>query len=87
VRDGAVYTPLQDCLGSVTISVIETLCKENDIEFYRENIPASTIATFQECFVASTSGGITIVNQIEDTTFTHTTTLALKELYEQQLCI
>jgi branched-chain amino acid aminotransferase len=87
VRDGAVYTPLQDCLGSVTISVIESLCKENNIEFYRENIPADTISTFQECFVASTSGGITIVNRIEDTNFTHDTTLVLKEIYEQQLGI
>jgi len=87
VKDNSVYTPLTDCLGSVTIEVVESICNEFDIKFHRTNVFENDIKLFEECFVASTNGGITMVNSIENKKFTHTLSLFLKEHYDKKILL
>lgn len=87
IKDKKVFTPLHDCLGSVTITVVENICKEHGIDFYRANISGEEVSSFDECFIASTSGGITIVNSINEKQFSHETTSFLKDEYEKRISV
>lgn len=82
VKDGIVSTPKKDCLRSVTIDVVEQLCAKNNIKFVRTNITVDDAITADECFICSTSGGITPVNQLNLTHYSHTITNKLKEYYD-----
>ena len=70
-NDGIVLTPKKDVLNSVTIEVVEDICKEQGIEFKRKDIYTGEGLSAKECFICSTSGGITLVNKLENTTYSH----------------
>jgi branched-chain amino acid aminotransferase len=78
VRDNEIYTPMSDVLDSITVKIIEKVCKENNIVFKRINI--DDYEQYDEAFICSTSGGITLVSQIENTFYDHKLSSQLKEL-------
>jgi branched-chain amino acid aminotransferase len=82
VKNGIVLTPFKDVLKSVTVSVIEQLCKEAVITFSRTNITEEDALDADECFVCSTSGGITPVKKLNNREYTHELTLKLKNKYD-----
>lgn len=79
-----VVTPKENCLRSVTITVLEKICNENNIPFERRFIPAHQVSQFDEAFACSTSGGITPVSQIDETTYNNTFTQHLIELFAKE---
>lgn len=81
VKDGVVKTPAFNCLTSITIQVVEDLCKKNNIKFERTNI-SSIVA--DECFICSTSGGITPVSSIDEVVYTHNITSLLINEYDNE---
>jgi len=83
VKDGAVFTPAKDVLKSVTISVVEKLCKKLEIPFARVNITEDEAKDADECFICSTSGGVTPVTKLDSKEYTHNLTLVLKESYDR----
>ena len=62
VRNSRVITPKTDVLPSVTIEVVEEICRKNGFMFTRKDFK---YLTFDECFLCSTSGGITPVKRID----------------------
>lgn len=66
VENEIVYTPKTDVLNSVTIQVVEEMCAKLSIPFIRDNF---TKIDFEECFICSTSGGLTSVSHINDYEF------------------
>ena len=66
VEYGTVYTPKTDVLNSVTIQVVEEICTKLNIPFVRADF---TKIYFEECFICSTSGGLTSVSHIDDYEF------------------
>lgn len=78
--NGEVLTPKKDVLNSITIEVVEDICKEQNIEFKRKDMYIAEGLSAKECFICSTSGGITLVNMLEDTTYSHE--LSKKLMYE-----
>lgn len=82
VKDGTVITPKIDCLKSVTINVVEQLCNEHSIPFERRNILVDEALSAEEAFICSTSGGITPINQLNLTHYTHELTNKLKAYYD-----
>lgn len=80
IKDGIVYTPKTDVLPSVTISVVEEICLEMRMPFVRADF--SKHKDFEECFLCSTSGGITPVSKINETTYTSKTTEIIKAKYD-----
>lgn len=79
VQDGTVYTPNTDVLNSVTIEVVEELCLEMKIPFLRADF---TKIDFDECFICSTSGGITPVDKLNDVCYSHNITNRIKQAYD-----
>ena len=51
-----------------------------NIEFKRKDMYIAEGLSAKECFICSTSGGITLVNMLEDTTYSHE--LSKKLMYE-----
>lgn len=85
VDNNIVYTPKENCLGSVTIQVVEDICKQNNIQFIRTNINNNLVNKMEECFICSTSGGITPVKSIEGIEFkSNELTKRLIDLFEKQ---
>lgn len=85
VQNSVVYTPKENCLDSITIQIVENVCKQNNIEFVRTKLNKSIIYTMDECFICSTSGGITPVSKIEDSIVSNfEVTKKLIELYKEQ---
>ena len=82
VKNNIVYTPKKDCLRSVTVDVVEDLCKSLNLTFIRTDITINDALVSDEGFICSTSGGITPVNKLEDTVYTHIITNLIKESYE-----
>jgi branched-chain amino acid aminotransferase len=78
VKDNEVHTPLSDVLDSITVKIVEKICKENNIVFKRVNITDHNI--YDEAFICSTSGGITEVNNIEEKQYSSNLTKMLKTL-------
>jgi branched-chain amino acid aminotransferase len=71
IKDDIVITPQKDCLRSVTIKVVEDICKQHNIKFLRKDITVSEAHASTECFICSTSGGITFVDKLDNIQFTH----------------
>jgi branched-chain amino acid aminotransferase len=82
VKDGAVLTPVKDVLRSVTIAVVEQLSKDLSIPFVRVNITEEEALASDECFICSTSGGITPVSALDNKQYTHSITEILKQAYD-----
>jgi branched-chain amino acid aminotransferase len=83
VKDGIVMTPAKDVLKSVTIEVVEQLCKEINIEFKRCNITEFAALAADEAFICSTSGGITPIKQLDHAVYTHIITNQLRKKYDR----
>lgn len=56
-----ISTPKENCLKGITMSVVEDIAKENNIDFSRNTIPADDWMNYDEIFLTSSSGGITPV--------------------------
>ena len=56
-----IRTPANNCLRGITMTVVEDIAKENNIEFSREEISADDWHNHDEIFLTSSSGGITPV--------------------------
>tara|TARA_B110000503_G_scaffold1216_1_gene1586 strand:+ start:8401 stop:9264 length:864 start_codon:yes stop_codon:yes gene_type:complete len=65
VSNNTVITPMQNCLDSITIQVVNDVCNGLNIPFVRKNITVEEALDADECFICSTSGGITPVSSIE----------------------
>lgn len=61
VRDEKIMTPAHNCLKGITMSVVEDISSEQNIDFMRQNIKSSDWHSMCEIFLASSSGGITAV--------------------------
>lgn len=73
---GILVTPEKNCLEGITLkrlSKIHTMI--------RKNIPSSIISMYKGAFIASTSGGITPVKQIDNVMFDTDITQKIKESY------
>lgn len=82
VRNGAVWTPATDVLNSITIQVVEEICKDLNIRFNRKNFKSYK---GEEAFLCSTSGGITPVkscNLYKYNLGPNTLTHQIKEKYD-----
>jgi branched-chain amino acid aminotransferase len=82
VKGDTVFTPAKDCLKSITIEVVESLCKKLNLKFERCNITEQEALNADEAFICSTSGGITPIKQLEEKVYANTVTLRLKEEYD-----
>jgi branched-chain amino acid aminotransferase len=82
VKDNTVITPQKDCLRSVTIKVVEDICKQQNIKFLRKDISVLEAHASTECFICSTSGGITFVDKLDNIQFTHNISSIIKRHYE-----
>lgn len=82
VKGDKVFTPAKDCLKSVTIDVVKTLCDELGLKFERVDITLQEALDADEAFVCSTSGGITQIKRIEETVYGNSITLKMKEHYD-----
>lgn len=78
----AVFTPRTDVLQSVTIDVVEEICRGLNIQFVRSDFKD---IDFDECFICSTSGGITPVYKINNIEFDINVTHTIKKKYDD-LC-
>ena len=74
-----MYTPKTDVLNSVTVQVVEDICEEMGIPFIRADF---TKIDFEECFICSTSGGITPVAKLNNIVYTHTITKRIQQAYD-----
>ena len=81
IENGIVYTPNTDVLNSVTIQVVEEICKELYIPFVRADF---TKIDFKECFICSTSGGITPVYKVNEVCYSHDITERIRKHYEER---
>ena len=79
IQDQTIYTPATDVLPSVTIEVVEEICKDIGLGFVRKDF---TDIEFDECFICSTSGGITPVSRIDDTYYNSIITEAIRNRYD-----
>ena len=80
VENGIVYTPKTDVLNSVTIRVVEEICAKLHIPFVRADFSK---IDFEECFICSTSGGITPVDSLNEICYNHNSiTNRIKETYD-----
>ena len=60
VWEDIVYTPLNNCLHGVTMSVVEDICDDSPgITFVRNHLEEDVWHYAEEIFLASSSGGIT----------------------------
>jgi|TARA_B110000858_G_scaffold196022_1_gene253787 branched-chain amino acid aminotransferase len=82
IENGTVYTPKTDVLNSVTIQVVEEICERMNIPFVRADF---TKIDFKECFICSTSGGITPVASLNTIPYSHDITKRIQEAYDN-LC-
>lgn len=73
-----IYTPKTDILPSVTVDVVEEICRDLGIQFTRSDFKH---VDFDECFLCSTSGGITPVRQINDKLYKSSLTEKLQQEY------
>lgn len=83
VQNGKIITPLRDCLKSVTIQVVEKICKDHGIPFLRKDINPNEVYTADEAFACSTSGGITLISQIDNATYNDEFTQKIKGLFDE----
>ena len=80
VENGIVYTPKTDVLNSVTIQIVEEICAKLHIPFVRADFSK---IDFEECFICSTSGGITPVDSLNEICYNHNSiTNRIKEAYD-----
>jgi branched-chain amino acid aminotransferase len=63
IKNGIVKTPKFNCLQGITILSVEHICHDFLIPFSRCNIHSSEWDQADEIFLASSSGGITIVKE------------------------
>mgnify|MGYP001157083290 CR=1 FL=1 len=84
VVDNIVVTPKTDVLNSVTIHVVEEMCKELAIGFERRDFKEYN--QFSECFICSTSGGLTPVKSLNEHQFlSNNITEILRNHYEYKV--
>jgi branched-subunit amino acid aminotransferase/4-amino-4-deoxychorismate lyase len=74
-------TPKRDCLQSITIEVVERICRENEIPFYRRDISLAEAHDASEAFVCSTSGGVTLVSCLDGTNYTHELSSKIRTIF------
>ena len=59
VWENYIYTPLNNCLGGITMTVVEDICEDNPGQFTRCHLKEDVWHFADEIFLASSSGGIT----------------------------
>jgi branched-subunit amino acid aminotransferase/4-amino-4-deoxychorismate lyase len=60
VWEDYIYTPLNNCLGGITMTVVEDICDDSpEISFIRSHLEKDVWYFADEIFLASSSGGIT----------------------------
>lgn len=80
VQNTNILTPKTDVLNSVTIEVVEEICEREGLNFFRQDF---LHVGFDECFLCSTSGGITPVKNIGRVKYKHEVTNFIKEKYDK----
>jgi branched-chain amino acid aminotransferase len=69
MKNGAVLSPVEDKLPSVTMIAVERVCHELEIDFMHTKFTADEMLAFDFVSIASTSGGIKQVAKLEDTVY------------------
>jgi len=59
VWEDYIYTPLNNCLGGITMTVVEDICEDTPGQFTRCHLKEDVWHFADEIFLASSSGGIT----------------------------
>jgi len=59
IWENQIYTPLNNCLQGITMSVVEDICEDNSSQFTRCDIKPDIWNWADEIFLTSSSGGIT----------------------------
>jgi branched-subunit amino acid aminotransferase/4-amino-4-deoxychorismate lyase len=59
VWENYIYTPLNNCLGGITMTVVEDICEDTPGQFTRCHLKEDVWHFADEIFLASSSGGIT----------------------------
>ena len=83
VKNNNILTPKTDVLNRVTIEVVEEICEKENIGFFRKDFYN---VNFDECFLCSTSGGITPVKSIGNVKYkteSYRMTNFIKEKYDE----
>jgi len=78
VKDKVIMTSNKNVLKGITMSVVEDIAKEQDINFQRMPITTELFLSADEVFITSSSGGVT------PTTITGSVTDLLIDKYEQK---
>ncbi len=67
VRDGVVTTPIasEGCLESITVRIVERICKALSIPFVRRPVDRSELYVAEEICVAGTLAELAIVKQLD----------------------
>lgn len=80
ISNNTVMTPLKNCLDSITIQVVHDVCNSLNIPFKRKDITVDEALAADECFICSTSGGITPVSSLETSNYK---TILISKLIEE----
>lgn len=84
IKDGRVLSPSRNRLSGITMSIVETLCKEHNIEFEYCDITEDMLRDADDMFASTTAGGIISISTVDTKNFVETKLQQrIKELYHQ----
>lgn len=84
-KNNTVITPKHNCLQSVTINVVEDVCKKIGFKFERRNITVAEAFSTKEAFICSTSGGITPIKTLGHMPYKSNKTKSLMEHFDKEI--
>ena len=70
IKNNNVYAPARNKLAGITMTVIEQLCKENNINFYYSDIDEERLNQADDMFATTTAGGIISISCVDNKIFT-----------------
>ena len=71
-------------MQSVTINVVEDVCKKIGLKFVRKNITVAEAFSTNEAFICSTSGGITPIKTLNHMSYKNDKTKNLMEYFDKE---
>lgn len=84
IKDSTILAPAQNRLSGITMNLVHSLCKENDIDFQYCDISEELVNQADDAFVTTTAGGIISVAMIEKKHFVETALQQkIRTLYQQ----
>jgi len=85
IKGKTIYTPMNNCLGGITLVGLERICEENNYTFLRANINLQNISTMDYAGIASTAGNLIPITELEDHSFgDNYTFIELQHLMERK---